>query len=136
MSILQFIRRAIRAPLITFLAGDDLVIVGDIYCTSFSREPLISIPDSRGAEIIGSVCTHDGPPVIVPRGHTPTSNDARATRATGAEVAVPVSERLPDPTDLDSNGRCWVYQNKKSTTHWAPHNALPLTQTTELDKHL
>jgi hypothetical protein len=39
---------------------------------------------------------------------------------------IPVAERLPGPEDLDPNGRCWVYQNEKSTTHWLPANALPV----------
>jgi hypothetical protein len=41
-------------------------------------------------------------------------------------IPIPVAERLPGPEDLDPNGRCWVYQNKKSTTHWLPANALPV----------
>ena len=49
------------------------------------------------------------------------------TRWGGAAVQpVPVSERLPAGKDLDGNGRCWVYQNKRSTTHWLPHWALPV----------
>lgn len=39
---------------------------------------------------------------------------------------VPVSERLPGPEDCDAEGRCWVYQNKRSTTHWLPYWALPV----------
>jgi hypothetical protein len=39
---------------------------------------------------------------------------------------VPVSERLPEKKDLDKNGRCWVYLNERTTTHWLPHWALPV----------
>jgi hypothetical protein len=43
-----------------------------------------------------------------------------------APTPIPVAERLPGAEDLDPNGRCWVYQNEKSTTHWLPANALPV----------
>jgi hypothetical protein len=46
---------------------------------------------------------------------------------------VAVSERLPGPGDLDANGRCWVYQNGNSTTHWLPASAIPLPQAGELE---
>ncbi len=51
---------------------------------------------------------------------------ARAQAARPAIQPVPVSERLPEKKDLDENGRCWVYQNERTTTHWLPHWALPL----------
>lgn len=65
---LHSIRRAVRVPIISFLAGDDLVIVGDIYC-SVNSDPLIKISGDQNADLLGSIRAHDGPSVIVPRGH-------------------------------------------------------------------
>jgi hypothetical protein len=58
-----------------------------------------------------------------------------------ALVPVPVSERLPGEGDLDANGRCWVYQNGNSTTHWLPASAIaahdiPLPQPAPPDEGL
>jgi hypothetical protein len=49
-----------------------------------------------------------------------------------AVVPVAVSERLPESGDLDANGRCWVYQNGNSTTHWLSASAIPLPQAEEV----
>ena len=73
---------------------------------------------------------------MVATDHRPPSsvellNRARAELATPPPepvAPIPVSERLPGPEDLDPNGRCWVYQNEKSTTHWLPANALPFPE--------
>jgi hypothetical protein len=82
MNPLQSIRRAIRGPVIRFLAGDDraqliedlagddLVIVGDVYGSTTGPAP-VYVPASRNVFVIGNVDTHDGPAVIVPRGCKP-----------------------------------------------------------------
>ena len=77
MNILQSIRRAIRDPIIRFLAGDDLVIVGDVYSSTTGPAP-VYVPANRGAVVIGSFSTHDGPAVIVPRGCKPPAPTIRA----------------------------------------------------------
>jgi hypothetical protein len=50
-----------------------------------------------------------------------------------AVLPVAVSERLPESGDLDANGRCWVYQNGNSTTHWLPAHSIPLPQAGEVE---
>jgi hypothetical protein len=77
MNILQSIRRAIRDPIIRFLAGDDLVIVGDIY-SSTTGPALVYVPANRGGVVIGNFSAHDGPAVIVPRGCKPPAPTIRA----------------------------------------------------------
>jgi hypothetical protein len=64
-------RRAIRGPIIQFLAGNDLVVIGDIWCSTTSGSGLIQVEGNRDALIIGSIGTHDGPTAIVPRGCKP-----------------------------------------------------------------
>ena len=58
---------------------------------------------------------------------------------------IPVSERLPGPTDCNEQGKCWFYSSESSVmnaywvlrkpdhqrtwdTHWLPANALPLPE--------
>jgi hypothetical protein len=52
---------------------------------------------------------------------------------------VPVSERLPGPEDLDSQGTCWMWHpvnyhyclcrpDPSAHSHWLPHHALPVPQ--------
>jgi len=70
MDFLQPIRRAIRGPIIRFLAGDDLVIVGDVLGSTTGPAP-VQVTGNRGSLIIGNIGLHDGPAVIVPRGCKP-----------------------------------------------------------------
>lgn len=77
MNILQSICRAIRGPIIQFLAGNDLVIVGDVWCST-TGPALIQVEGNRGALFIGSIGTHDGPTAIVPRGCKPPAPTIRA----------------------------------------------------------
>ena len=71
MDFLRPIRRAIRGPIIRFLAGDDLVIVGDVW-GSTTAPALIQVTGDRWTLIIGNIVTHDEPYVaIVPRGCKP-----------------------------------------------------------------
>jgi hypothetical protein len=72
-------RRAIRDPIIRFLAGDDLVIVGDIYSSTTGPAPAY-VPANRGAVVIGNFSAHDGLAVIVPRGCKPPVPTFRAVR--------------------------------------------------------
>jgi hypothetical protein len=71
MSILQSIRRAIRGPIIRFLAGSDLIVVGDIYCSKSISDPLITVSSNQHADLYGNISAYDGPTVIVPRGCKP-----------------------------------------------------------------
>jgi hypothetical protein len=65
-------RRTIRGPILKVLIGDDLVIVGDIYCSIENQSsPLIQVPRDKHAEIIGTLAVYDGPTTIVPRGCNP-----------------------------------------------------------------
>ena len=89
MNFLQSIFRAIRGPIIRFLAGDDrtqliadlagddLVIVGDVYGSTTGPAPVF-VPANRNVLTIGILCTHDGPAVIVPRGCRPPAPTIRA----------------------------------------------------------
>jgi hypothetical protein len=91
MNILQSIRRAIRSPIIRFLAGDDrtqliadlagddLVIVGDVYGSTTGPAPVF-VPANHNVLAIGNLDTHDGPAVIVPRGCTPPAPTIPADR--------------------------------------------------------
>ncbi|NDC35428.1 MAG: hypothetical protein EBZ51_08640 [Synechococcaceae bacterium WB9_2_112] len=79
MNILQSICRAIRGPIIQFLVGNDLVVVGDVWCSTTGGSALIQVEGNRDALFIGSISTHDGPTVIIPRGckpPAPTMNGA------------------------------------------------------------
>jgi hypothetical protein len=80
MNILQSIRRAIRGPIIRFLAGNDLIVVGDIYCNKSIGDPLITISSNQRAELFGNVFAHDGPTAIVRRGCKPPAPTIRAVR--------------------------------------------------------
>jgi hypothetical protein len=80
MNLLQSIRRAIRGPIIRFLAGNDLIVVGDIYCNKSIGAPLITISGNQRAELFGNVFTHDGPTAIVRRGCKPPAPTIRAVR--------------------------------------------------------
>jgi len=65
-------RRTIRGPILKVLIGDDLVIVGDVYCNKENQKsPLIQVPHNRYAVIIGNLTVHDGPTAIVPPGCDP-----------------------------------------------------------------
>jgi hypothetical protein len=80
MNILQSIRRAIRGPIIRFLAGNDLIVVGDIYCNKSIGAPLITISSNQHADMYGNISAYDGPTVIVPRGCKPPAPTIRAVR--------------------------------------------------------
>jgi hypothetical protein len=67
-------RHAIRVPIIRFLAGDDLVIIGDVYSSTTCPAPVVYLPASRNALFI----THDSPAVVVPRGCKPPASTIRA----------------------------------------------------------
>jgi hypothetical protein len=91
MNIFQSILSAIRASIIRFLAGDDrtqfikdlagddLIIVGDVYGPT-AGPASVYVPASRNVLIIGNMDTHDGPGVIVPRGCKPPTPTIRAVR--------------------------------------------------------
>lgn len=59
---------SLRHLLIKWLAQDDLVIVGDIYCQTGSPAP---IQIRGGGIIVGDLKTWDGPTSVVPRGCEP-----------------------------------------------------------------
>lgn len=63
-------RRAIRSPIIRCLACDDLIIAGDVYGSS-EGPAVVQVSSGRTAEILGSICVHDGPAAIVPCGCKP-----------------------------------------------------------------
>lgn len=64
---------------------------------------------------------------------------------------IPVSERLPEAVDCDTDGSCWVHQPNESwpespewklmrnkyvstiykSTHWLPYNAIPFPEVTQ-----
>lgn len=64
---------------------------------------------------------------------------------------IPVSERLPEAGDCDTDGSCWVHQPDESwpespewklmrnkyastiyrSTHWLPYNAIPIPEVTQ-----
>jgi hypothetical protein len=94
----------------------------------------------------------------VKRGNSLMQDEARraaravydfARHGTPTIQPVPVSERLPEPEDWDTNGRCWMFDpcdrgwwayrsalpsddelGRPPWTHWLPHNALPTPDTT------
>jgi hypothetical protein len=64
--------RTIRGPILKVLIGDDLVIVGDIYCGEENHSsPLIQVPCDRYCEVIGNITSYDGHTAIVPLGCDP-----------------------------------------------------------------
>jgi hypothetical protein len=78
MNLLQSIRRAIRGPIIRFLAGNDLIVVGDIYCNKSIGAPLITISSNQRAGLFGNISAYDGHTAIVPRGCKPPAPTIRA----------------------------------------------------------
>ena len=105
-------RRAIRAPIIRFLAGDDriqfikdlagddLIIVGDVYGPTAGPAP-VYVTASRNVFVIGNTDTHDGPGVIVPRGCKPPAPTIRAVR--NGDLGD------PDAWIIGGNGPAMVY---------------------------
>ena len=71
-------RRAIRSPIIRFLAGSDLIVVGDIYCSKSIGDPIITISSNQHADMYGNISAYDGPTAIVPRGCKPPAPTIRA----------------------------------------------------------
>ena len=92
-----------------------------------------------------------------PHGYTDTWNDALASARIALATSppeplrpIPVSERLPEEGDCDTDGSCWVYQPDESwpespewklmrnkyvstiyrSTHWLPYNAIPVPEVT------
>lgn len=69
-SIWVGVMRFIRQPLLKVLAAGDLIVVGDVY-GSTDGPAVLQISEGRGADIVGTIITYDGPAVVVPHGCKP-----------------------------------------------------------------